>query len=157
MWTIDLDYFDLGEKLRLYRDGVEVQVQKSPATFHLDANATIEASMSLLGMQQVDLVIDDGATTTLTPVEGTAEAWRLRLAQEHPETSRLIGAISWTVLVLALVYEVPQLISLILGAVGVDYEPPVTLPGAANFMLGIAALAAAIERALRFKSNRWLG
>ena len=58
---------------------------------------------------------------------------------------------------LALVYEVPQLISLILGAVGVDYEPPVTLPGAANFMLGIAALAAAIERALRFKSNRWLG
>ena len=34
VWTIDLDYFDFGEKLRLYRDGVEVQVQKSPATFH---------------------------------------------------------------------------------------------------------------------------
>jgi hypothetical protein len=32
-----------------------------------------------------------------------------------------------------------------------------TLPGAVNFLLGIAALAAALERALRFKSNRWLG
>jgi hypothetical protein len=31
------------------------------------------------------------------------------------------------------------------------------LPGAANFILGIAALAAALERALRFKTNRWLG
>jgi hypothetical protein len=39
------------------------------------------------------------------------------------------------VLVVALLYEVPQLIAL----------------------LGIAAPAAAVERALRFKSNRWLG
>jgi hypothetical protein len=31
------------------------------------------------------------------------------------------------------------------------------LPEAANFALGIATLAAALERALRFKSNRWLG
>ena len=93
----------------------------------------------------------------LTPVEGTAEGWRLQLARERPDLSRLIGAISWIVLVIALVYEVPQLIALIGGLMGVDYEPPVMLPGAANFVLGIAALAAALERALRFKSNRWLG
>ena len=31
------------------------------------------------------------------------------------------------------------------------------LPGALNFLLGIAALAAALERALRFKTSRWLG
>jgi hypothetical protein len=49
------------------------------------------------------------------------------------------------------------LIALIGRAVGADFEPPITLPGAANFTLGIAALAAALERALRFKSNRWLG
>jgi hypothetical protein len=58
VWTVDLDYFDFGENLHLYRDGVEVEVQKSPATFHLGASATIEASMSLLGMRRVDLVVE---------------------------------------------------------------------------------------------------
>jgi hypothetical protein len=156
VWTVDLDYFDFSEKLHLYRDGVEVQVQKSPATFQLDGSATIEASMGLLGMRRVDLVAD-GGTTMLTPVEGTAEEWRLRLARERPGLSRLIGAISWIVLVVALVYEVPQLIALICGVIGLDFESPIVLPGAANLTLGIAALAAALERALRFKSNRWLG
>jgi hypothetical protein len=46
---------------------------------------------------------------------------------------------------------------LIGNALGADFEPPFTLPGVANFLFGIAALAAALERALRFKSNRWLG
>jgi hypothetical protein len=52
---------------------------------------------------------------------------------------------------------VPQLVALIGTAIGADLDPPFTLPGVANFILGIAALAAAVERALRFKSNRWLG
>ena len=156
VWTVDLDYFDFGEKLHLYRDGVEVEVQKSPATFHLGAGATVEASMGLLGMRQVDLVVA-GETTMLTPVDGTAEGWRLRLERERPEASRLIGAVSWIVLLVALLYEVPQLIALISRAIGADFEPPITLPAAANLTLGIAALAATLERALRFKSNRWLG
>jgi hypothetical protein len=66
VWTVDLDYFDFGEKLHLYRDGVEVQVQKSPAKFDLGRRATIEASMGLLGMRQVDLVVE-GERTVLTP------------------------------------------------------------------------------------------
>ena len=156
VWTVDLDYFDFGEKLHLYRDGVEVDVQRSPAKFALDQSATIRAAMGLLGMRQVELVVG-GETTTLTPVDGTAEAWRLQLARERPETSRLIGAISWAVLVAALIYEVPQLIALIGGVSGADFEPPFTLPGTGNFLLGLAALAAAFERALRFKSTRWLG
>jgi hypothetical protein len=156
LWTVDLDYFDLGEKLHLYRDGIEVDVQKSPAKFALDQSATIRAAMGLLGMRQVELVVE-GETTTLTPVDGTAEAWRLRLARDHPETSRLIGAISWIVLVVALIYELPQLIALISDVLGAGFDPPFTLPGPANFVLGLAALAAALERALRFKSNRWLG
>jgi len=156
LWTVDLDYFDFGEKLHLYRDGLEVEVQKSPATFDLGEGARIEASMSLLGMRQVDLVVP-GETTILTPVDGTAEAWRLQLERERPALSRLVGAVSWVVLLVALLYEVPQLIALIAKPLGMDFEPPVTLPGAANFVLGITALAAAVERALRFKSNRWLG
>ena len=156
VWTVDLDYFDFGENLHLYRDGVEVDVQKSPATFHLGESATIEAATSILGMRQADLVVES-ETTMLTPVAGTAEAWRCQLERERPEVSRLIGAISWTVLAVALVYEVSQLIALIGRVTGADFESPITLPGAANFTLGIAALAAALERALRFKSNRWLG
>ena len=156
VWTVDLDYFDVGNKLHLYRDGVEAEVQKSPATFRLGESAAIEASMGLLGMRQVDLVVD-GETTMLTPVDGTAEAWRLGLEREHPEVSRLIGGISWIVLLFALIYEVPQLIALVGTAIGADLDPPFTLPGAADFTLGLAALAAALERALRFKSNRWLG
>ena len=156
VWTVDLDYFDFGEKLHLYRDGLEVEMQKSPAKFDLGEGATIDAAMSLLGMKRIDLVVP-GQTTMLTPVDGTAEAWRLQLERERPGLSRLIGVVSWVVLVFALVYEVPQLIALIANAMGADFESPIVLPGAANFLLGIAALAAAIERALRFKSNRWLG
>jgi hypothetical protein len=156
LWTVDLDYFDFGENLHLYRDGVEVAIQRSPAAFQLGEGATITASMSLLGMRQVHLVVE-GETTTLTPVDGTAEGWRLRLERERPGLSRLIGAISWAVLAVALVYELPQLIALIARTIGVDFESPLTLPGAANFILGMAALVAAVERALRFKSNRWLG
>lgn len=51
VWTVDLDYFDFGEKLHLYRDGVEVEVQKSPAKFDLNQSATIEVAMGLLGMR----------------------------------------------------------------------------------------------------------
>jgi hypothetical protein len=108
VWTVDLDYVDFGENLHLYRDGVEVEVQKSPATFHLGTGGTIEASTSLMGMRQVDLVVEDEATM-LTPVEGTVEGWRLQLERERPRVRRLIGAISWTVLAVALVYEVPLL------------------------------------------------
>jgi len=25
VWTVDLDYFDLGEKLHLYRDGIDLR------------------------------------------------------------------------------------------------------------------------------------
>ena len=156
VWTVDLDYFDFGEKLHLFRDGIEVEVQKSPATFRLDHTASIEASMGLLGMKQVDLVVN-GETRALLPVDGTAEAWRLRLEQDRPELSRAIGAASWVVLVIALVLEVPQLVALIGDGLGADLQPPLMPSGPANFLIGIAALAAAVERALRFKSNRWLG
>jgi hypothetical protein len=69
VWTVDLDYFDFGENLHLYRDRIEVEVQKSPATFRLGAGATIEASTSVLGMRRVDLVVEDEATM-LTPSRG---------------------------------------------------------------------------------------
>jgi hypothetical protein len=69
-WTLDVDFLDFGEKLRLYRDGVSVEERKSPATFELGPSATIEASMGVFGMRQVELVAD-GEARQLSPVDRT--------------------------------------------------------------------------------------
>ena len=79
-------------------------------------------------MRQADLVVES-ETTMLMPVAGTAEAWRCQLERERPEVSRLIGAISWTVLAVALVYEVSQLIALIGRVTGADFESPIYAAG----------------------------
>jgi hypothetical protein len=149
-WTVDADFLDFGQKLTLYRDGTRVEEQRSPATFRLGAGGTIEASMSMLGMRRIDLVVD-GKTTTLAPARGTLEAWRLQLERAQPRLSRAIGAISWTVLVIAFVVGLGELI----GLMGMD--PPFAIAQPFNTMLGLAALLAALERALRFKTSRWLG
>ena len=101
-------------------------------------------------MRRIELVAGT-ATTMLEPVEGTLEAWRLGLARERPGLSTVIGAVSWTVLVIALVTGIGEL----LGLAGFEIGP-LALPAALNLVLGVAAIAAAIERALRFKSIRWL-
>ena len=105
--------------------------------------------MGVLGMRQIDLVVD-GQTRALAPVDGTLEAWRLGLARDRPQLSRAIGAVSWIVLVIALVTGIGELIAL----TGVD--PPVALGQPFNTILGFAALLAALERALGLKTNRWL-
>src|SRR5688572_29299973 len=51
-------------------------------------------------------------------------------------------------------YEVPPTDCLDRRCLGRRLRTAFTLPGAANFLLGMAALAAGLERALRFKSNR---
>jgi hypothetical protein len=149
-WTVDVDFLDFGQKLTLYRDGTQVDERKSPATFRLGAGGRIEGSMSMLGMRRIDLVVD-GTTTKLAPVDGTLEAWRLELERAHPRLSRAIGAISWVVLVIAFVAGLGELIAL----TGMD--PPFAIPQPFNTILGLAALLAALERALRFKTSRWLG
>jgi hypothetical protein len=76
----------------------------------------------------------------------------LRLARERLGLSAAIGAASWTVLVIALLTGVAELVEL--APIGVD--PPLAFGGPLNTLIGLAALAAALERALRFKSNRSL-
>ena len=58
--------------------------------------------------------------------------------------------ISWIVLVIALVTGIGELIAL------TGVEPPVAIRQPFNTIIGFAALLAALERALRFKTNRWL-
>ncbi|HYC81139.1 MAG TPA: hypothetical protein VEB65_05095 [Solirubrobacterales bacterium] len=149
-WTIEVDYFDLGDRVTLYRDGVRAKQERSPARFQLGAGTAIEAKVGLLGMERAVLVAA-GGERRLTPVEGTAEWWRFELERRRPELSRLLGWLAWAVLVAAVFVDGTQL----LGLAGVDV--PFRLSGTAATVIGFAALAAALERALAMRSNRWLG
>jgi hypothetical protein len=46
-YAIEVDYFDFGEKVRLYRDGTHVEEKNSPATSEIGDDAVIEAKMGL--------------------------------------------------------------------------------------------------------------
>ena len=46
-YVVEVDFFDIGEKVRLYRDGALAAEAKSPATFALGEGASIRAAMAL--------------------------------------------------------------------------------------------------------------
>jgi hypothetical protein len=154
-YAVEVDFFDFAEKVHLYRDGMRVETKKSPARFVIDGEAVIESSMGVFGMKTLRLV-DGSSEIPLRPAEGVAEARRAAFERDHPGAGRLIGALAWLVLVIALLIEIPELVRVIGDAVGLDFDPPVELPPFADGVLGVLALAAALDRALRFKSNRWL-
>lgn len=156
-YVVDVDYLDFDERIRLYRDGLLVDEQRSKARFLLpdgpegltpELRTTIEARMSLYGMRYVRLV-DGGETRDVPPLPGTAEAWRDRMDTRYPTASRVAGAASWVVLAVALVTLVPQLLDLVGGITG--WEPPFVpdLPAGANAVLSVAGILAALDRALR--------
>jgi hypothetical protein len=154
-YAVEADYFDLGEKLRLYRDGTRVATMKSPARFAVDGGAAIEAAMGVLGMRTLRLV-DGRQETLLRPAEGVAEARRAGFERRHPRASRVVGVLAWLVLVVALLLEIPEILRLIGQTLGFEFSPPLQLPPLAGGALGVLALAAALDRALRFKCSRWL-
>jgi hypothetical protein len=154
-YAVEVDFLDLGEKVHLYRDGARIETQKSPASFDVGGGIGIEAAMGLLGMKDLK-VTGDGGWARFRPAAGTAEAWRAHFDREHPTASRVVGTISLVVLVVALLLEIPQLIGVGARALGVDLELPLELPPVAAAALGFLALAALLERALRFKHNRWI-
>lgn len=176
-YAIDVDYLDWSEKSRLYRDGVQVAVGGNPARFALaelpdtepapvaPAETTtqeprIETKMSLYGMSRAHLVTEAGEQQ-LRPAPGTAEAWRADLDRDRPSLSRVIGVVSFLVVALALVIEVPQLLEAWshsdwwAGLTGWRPTAPVTLPPAANGVVTVAGILAGLERALRLQHN-WL-
>lgn len=81
-YAVDVDFLDLDEKCRLYRDGIQVAVAPSPARFEIpeSAGTCIEAAMSTYGMKRAH-VVDARGARLMTPAHGTAEAWRQRLAE----------------------------------------------------------------------------
>jgi|HigsolmetaAR201D_1030396.scaffolds.fasta_scaffold12088_2 hypothetical protein len=155
VWAVEVDYFDWAEKVRLYRDGVRVDEQRSPARFELPDGAVLEAKMGLFGMTKLGLKVA-GTELPLRPAPGTAEARRAAFERRFPTASRALAALSWLILVVALIIEIPQLIELIARALGGEFDPPIDPSGTVQGVIGVLALLAALDRALRFKHSPWL-
>lgn len=163
-WSVDVrhggDSSDGEVRARLYRDGVNQAVSKLPAAFAI-SGGVIEVEASGYGLRRCHFVSHDGSSRQLTPDPASAEGGRARFARNSPGTSRVIGAVSILVLVVALVLGVPQIIEqithieLIADNLG-TFVSPIHLPGWANASLFVATLAASTERALRLRYNRVL-
>ena len=179
-YALDVDFFDVGEKLHLYRDGRQVAVGRTQAVFVLDElpgqdeteavtderparkrTPRIEAAMSMYGMKRAHLVTDAGEQL-MTPAPGTGEAWRSSFAQRHPTASWALGAFSLTVLLVALGLELPQLLQAVTRAdwwqelTGWTFRSPIELPKQVNTGLSLAGVLAGLERALRMQHNALL-
>ena len=150
-YVIEVDFFDIGEKVRLYRDGALVEEAKSPATFELDG-ARIKAAMALYGMKAAELVVEGAASQKLVPLPGTAEAWRFGFARKHPALNALLAVGAWAVLVAALVTQIPNLLNNLSFLTGWPV-PTFGLPTWLNTALSILGILAGLDRGLRMKHN----
>lgn len=154
-YDIDVNFFDLDERIYLYLDGAQSQWQRSPAKFALGEETFIEAELSTYGMKLARLTSPDGIQQ-LQPIPGTAEAWRLRFHRQHRVWSRALGAISWAILVVSLLLELPQLVEAVADSTGwFTFTSPIALPSGMNIALSVAGVAAGLERALRLQ-HHWL-
>lgn len=158
-YVVEVDFFDIGEKVRLYRDGYLVDERPSPARFQLEGHAAIEASMALYGMKRTYLVEEGHGARALEPLPGTAEARRLAFDARYPAISRAIAVVAWVVLAVAAVTQVPNMLSsLANGAawLGVPVSfavPTFALPAWLNVFLGAAGIVAGLDRGLRMVHN----
>lgn len=154
-YTVEVDYFDIRERIALYCDDVLVDTQKSPAAFGLSDGGRIEVAMALYGVKYARVVSDaqnGGKARTLVPAPGSAEYLRLRFAERHPAVSRATAVFAWAVLVVALVTQLPVTLNNLGHWVGFAV-PTFALPIWANTVLAVAGLLAALDRAFRMKYN----
>ncbi|MCH1881748.1 hypothetical protein [Agrococcus sp. ARC_14] len=151
---------DDGEvRARLYRDGVQEAVSKTPARFPVPGGV-IEVATTSFGLKRAHFVGEDGREHQLRPDPRTAAAWRARLDRTHPGLSRMIGAVSVVFLLIGVALLGLQLLEIITGIppiaerVGV-FISPVQLPLWLNVALTFGAAVASTERALRLRYH-WL-
>ncbi|WP_299039067.1 hypothetical protein [uncultured Pseudokineococcus sp.] len=154
-WTVDVDFFDWQERVGLYRDGVRVDERRSRARFALPGGAHLDARLSTFGMRRAHLVVE-GREEQMRPLPGTGEAWRADLGRRRPRLARALAALSWVVLAVALVTQVPGWVDGAAGLLGAEPVVGWELPGPADSVLVVAGVLAALERALAMRWNRWL-
>jgi len=161
-WSVDVRLWgdSNGEVFaQLYRNGAHHARSKVPAEFPV-TGGTVQVATSSYGLRRCHYVTDAGHERQLVPDPASAEGRRARLECDRPGLSRAIGALTWTVLVVALVLGIPQIVEQITQIPPVaenlgTFTSPVHLPGWLNIGLGVATLVASTERALRLRYH-WL-
>ena len=163
LWSVDVrlwgDSSDGEVRARLYRDGRHHAESTLPAVFPVPGGV-IEVVTSGYGLKRCHFTAEDGAERQLTPDPASAEGRRARLDRSHPALSRGIGVVSVLVLLVALVFGIPQIVEEVsrippvAERLGV-FHSPVRLPATLNVALVVAALLASTERALRLRYH-WL-
>src|SRR5690606_24004268 len=158
-YVVDAHYLDLDERIRLYRNGRLVDTARGRATFHLGGGVRIEAAVAKAGMKYLRLRQGEaGGTVQLPPAEGTAAAWRARVAHAPPTASRVGGWSSLIVLLAVLGIARPQLgylagnLTPLIGLPSFEV-PALTLSGWADLALIVLGGAAGLERSLSMKYN----
>lgn len=155
-YDVDLNFFDWDEKVLLYRNGIQDRIQKGKSRFELPDGSRIEVALSTYGIRRAHLVLPDGPERQLEPASGSGERWRADLERDRPGLSRALGLLSWSIIVIALILQVPQLAELGAELTGwYEFTSPVNLPAWMNTPLTVAGVLAGTERALRLRYN-WL-
>ncbi|MET9555395.1 hypothetical protein [Streptomyces sp. NPDC006645] len=144
----------------LYLDGRHHARSKLPAVFPVQGG-TIEVRMSAFGLKRCHYVSDKGAERQLDPDPDSAEGRRARLERSHPALSRWIGFVSATVLVIALLMLIPQIVEPLSEVPPVaerfgTFDSPVDLPAWLNATVVVCTALASTERALRLRYSRLL-
>lgn len=162
-YTVDVrhggDLDDGVVRARLYVDGLLRSYSRLPTRFAVPGGH-IEVAINGFGLRRCHYVRTDGGASQLTPDPASAEGRRARLHETRPGLSRLLGSLSAAFVVVGLGVAVPQLIETIsqippvADAIG-TFASPVRLPLEANLLIGVAAVAGSMERALRMRSS-WL-
>lgn len=158
-YVIDFTYMDSENKGRLYVGGTQQAIASLPAAFPVPGGL-IEVGASMYGMTRIHYVTPSGEETQLTPHPRSGEAWRARLAARHPRVSAVIAAVAVVVLLASLVVLVPMVAAQISQIPPVaenvgSFTAPFDLPAWATAWLAVAAVVAALERALSLR-HHWL-
>lgn len=153
-YAIDTNLFDLDGTIHLYEDGRRIQSREAPARFDI-AGGKIKVDVGVYGLTRAHLVPLHGRPQMMAPAPGTAERWRLELASRRPALSAVLSWTSWSILVIALLLQLPQWAAWLLPLFDIEFSSPISLPGWLNIGITIAGGVAALDRALQVK-NHWL-
>ena len=143
----------------LYLDGRHTASSRVPAAFPV-AGGVIEVAATVFGLKRCHYVTPDGGERQLVPYPRSAAGRRLRLDRDHPALSRSIGSASVVLLLGGLGVVVLELVDVV-GRIPpvVDrfggFAAPVQLPLWLTVTLGLGAVVASTERALRLRYH-WL-
>ncbi len=143
----------------LYRDGRHSATSRVPAAFPVEGGV-IEVAASVFGLKRCHYVTPDGGEQQLVPDPASAAGRRARLESGHPALSRSVAVLSGVLLVAGLgavaleLVDVAGRIPPVVDRYG-GFEAPVQLPPWLTVALGLGAVAASLERALRLRYH-WL-